>query len=51
MAWWGWLLVTWAALSVVGGICVGMAIRIGERRDLGEDRPGERSDLDDRDAA
>jgi hypothetical protein len=41
VAWWAWLLLSWAVLAVVCGVVLGRAIRMADRRDLGQDRPGE----------
>jgi hypothetical protein len=41
VAWWAWLLLVWAVLAVVGAVVLGRAIRMADRRDLGQDRPGE----------
>lgn len=48
MAWWGWLLVAWAGVAVVGAVWAGAALRIAERRErlrrqvdevVGDDQP------------
>jgi hypothetical protein len=41
VAWWAWLLLVWAVLAVLGALVLGRAIRMADRRDLGQDRPAE----------
>jgi hypothetical protein len=33
MSWWGWLLVLWAGIAVVGAVWAAAALRIAERRE------------------
>lgn len=41
MAWWAWLLLVWAVLAVASAVVLGRAIRMADRRELGQHQPGE----------